>query len=65
VRFVVWGVIPLGGLLGGALGEGLGLRGAMWVAVAGEVAAVLWVVCSPLRKMRDLPTVEKAGAPTA
>ena len=48
VRFVVWGTIPLGGLLGGGLGEGLGLRGAMWVAVAGEVAAVLWVVCSPL-----------------
>jgi MFS family permease len=65
VRFVVWGVIPLGGLLGGGLGEGLGLRGALWVAVTGEVAAVLWVVCSPLRRMRDLPTMEKANAPTA
>jgi predicted MFS family arabinose efflux permease len=62
VRFVVWGTIPLGGLLGGALGEGLGLRGAMWVAVAGEVASVLWVVCSPLRHMRDLPTEAKSGS---
>ncbi|MET8848690.1 MFS transporter [Amycolatopsis sp. NPDC004625] len=65
VRFVVWGTLPLGGLLGGALGEGLGLRGAMWVAVAGEVASVLWVVCSPLRKMRDLPTEAKTGSGAA
>ncbi|MEV4054308.1 MFS transporter [Amycolatopsis sp. NPDC049688] len=62
VRFVVWGTLPLGGLLGGGLGEWLGLRGAMWVAVAGEVASVLWVVCSPLRHMRDLPTEAKSGS---
>ncbi len=65
VRFVVWGTIPLGGLLGGGLGEGLGLRGAMWVAVAGEAASVLWVVCSPLRRMRDLPTAAKTGSEAA
>ncbi|MGW3959705.1 MFS transporter [Amycolatopsis sp. NPDC005003] len=64
-RFVVWGTLPLGGLLGGALGEGLGLRGAMWVAVAGEAAAALWVVCSPLRHMRDLPTEAKSGSTAA
>ena len=46
VRFVVWGMIPLGGLLGGALGEGLGLRGALWVAVAGEVAAAVLGACA-------------------
>ncbi|WP_410609250.1 MFS transporter [Amycolatopsis sp. lyj-109] len=65
VRFLVWGTIPLGGLLGGVLGEGLGLRGAMWVAVAGEAASALWVVCSPLRKMRDLPTEAKSSSPAA
>ncbi|WP_206792280.1 MFS transporter [Amycolatopsis sp. MtRt-6] len=65
VRFVVWGTMPLGGLLGGGLGEWLGLRGAIWVALAGEVASVLWVVCSPLRHMRDLPTEAKTGSPAA
>ncbi|WP_033293386.1 MFS transporter [Amycolatopsis jejuensis] len=55
VRFVVWGTMPLGGLLGGALGEWLGLTGALWTAMAGQVAGALWVVCSPLRHLRDLP----------
>ncbi|WP_181771087.1 MFS transporter [Amycolatopsis pittospori] len=56
VRFVVWGMLPLGGLLGGVLGEAIGIRGTLWVAVAGETAALLWVVFSPLRKLRDLPS---------
>ncbi|MEU4673351.1 MFS transporter [Amycolatopsis sp. NPDC023774] len=65
VRFLVWGTMPLGGLLGGALGEGLGLMGALWTAVIGQLAAALWVVCSPLRHMRDLPVGEKAVAAPA
>ncbi|MFF0146283.1 MFS transporter [Amycolatopsis sulphurea] len=65
VRFVVWGAMPLGGLLGGALGEGLGLTGALWVAMAGQTAGALWVVCSPLRRMRDLPVAEKEAQETA
>ncbi|MFJ1764144.1 MFS transporter [Amycolatopsis sp. NPDC088138] len=65
VRFVVWGTIPLGGLLGGALGEWLGLRTAVWVAVGGTISAVLWVVFSPLRHMRDLPTTAKTGSGAA
>ncbi|WP_199730392.1 MFS transporter [Amycolatopsis panacis] len=65
VRFVVWGAMPLGGLLGGALGEGLGLTGALWVAMAGQMAGALWVVCSPLRRMRDLPVAGKEAPETA
>lgn len=65
VRFVVWGAMPLGGLLGGALGEGLGLTGALWVAMAGQMAGALWVVCSPLRRMHDLPVAEKETPETA
>lgn len=59
VRFVVWGAMPLGGLLGGALGETVGLTGALWIAVIGELCGALWVLCSPLRRMRDLPVSEK------
>ncbi|QFZ17486.1 MFS transporter [Saccharothrix syringae] len=49
IRFVVWGALPLGGLVGGALGEGIGIRSTLWVAMAGQAAALLWVVLSPLR----------------
>lgn len=55
VRFVVWGITPLGGLAGGALGEVAGLRGTVWIATAGETLALLWVICSPLRHQREIP----------
>ncbi|MFC5287730.1 MFS transporter [Actinokineospora guangxiensis] len=55
VRFIVWGTLPLGGLLGGVLGEWVGVRETVWVAVIGWAAAALWVVLSPLRALRDLP----------
>ena len=60
IRFLVWGTIPLGGLLGGALGELLGLRATLLVAGAGMVVAPLWLVASPLRRLRELPS-EVAG----
>ena len=63
IRFLVWGTIPLGGLLGGALGELLGLRGALLVAAAGTILAPVWLLLSPLRGLRDLPTAEPADTP--
>ncbi|MFC7613825.1 MFS transporter [Actinokineospora soli] len=62
VRFIVWGTLPLGGLLGGTLGTWLGIRTTVWVAAFGCAAAALWVVLSPLRKLRDLPDPEPATA---
>lgn len=62
VRFVVWGVVPLGSLLGGWLGSSFGVRPTLWVAVAGTVLAALPVVLSPLLRMRDLPTPDHAAA---
>ena len=64
VRFLVWGTLPLGGLIGGVLGEWLGIRGALWVAMAGQSVAVAWVLASPLRTMRDLPQTDEPADPT-
>jgi MFS family permease len=58
IRFLVWGTLPLGGLLGGVLAELLGSRGALWVGMGGQLLAVVWVLASPLRTMRDLPRTE-------
>lgn len=55
IRFLVWGTLPLGGLLGGVLGEAIGLRNTLLVAAAGSCLAFLWLVTSPLRTMRELP----------
>ena len=60
MRFLVWGTMPLGALLGGLLGTWIGLRPTLWVSQVGEVLAVGWVVASPLRNMRDLPALNSA-----
>jgi MFS family permease len=54
-RFVNYGVRPLGALIGGALGSAIGLRPTLWIATAGAVAGVLWLVPSPVPALRELP----------
>jgi MFS family permease len=55
MRFLVWGTLPLGGLLGGLLGTVLGVRNTLWVAGACGTLAILWLLFSPIRPMRDFP----------
>ncbi|MEX2984066.1 MFS transporter [Streptomyces sp. C36] len=57
--FVNYGTIPLGALLGGALGTVLGLRAAMWITTAGVPLAGLVLLLSPVRRARDLPTCRR------
>ncbi|WP_394434323.1 MFS transporter [Streptomyces sp. SGAir0957] len=61
--FVNYGTIPLGALLGGVLAEALGLRPAMWVAVALLPLCGLILLASPMRRRRDLPTVTADAGP--
>jgi MFS family permease len=56
MRFLVWGTMPLGGLLGGVLGELFGVRTALLIAAAAACLAFLPVFLSPLRTMQTLPT---------
>ncbi len=58
-RFVVWGVIPLGGLAGGALGSHLGLRETMWIGAVGSSFAFLWVLFSPTRHVVEIDDAEE------
>ena len=55
MRFIVWGVMPLGALLGGALATWFGLRAAIWVGAIGMSLAVLPVLLSPVRTLRKMP----------
>jgi MFS family permease len=56
MRFIVWGVIPVGTLLGGALGTWIGLRPAMWIGAGGATLAFLPVLFSSVRSVREVPT---------
>jgi MFS family permease len=54
------GVLLLGILLGGALGETLGLRGTLVIAACAMLLAALWLAASPVRgvrvsSVRDVP----------
>ena len=55
MRFIVWGTIPLGTLVGGALASWIGLRETIVVGALGGGLAVLWIVFSPQRHLRDMP----------
>ncbi|MFI9258188.1 MFS transporter [Streptomyces sioyaensis] len=53
--FLNYGTLPLGALLGGALGSALGVRPAMWIMTAGVPLAALILLFSPIGRVRDLP----------
>ncbi|WP_327064768.1 MFS transporter [Kitasatospora sp. NBC_01302] len=55
-RFIAWGPLPLGALIGGWLGDEVGLRPTLWITAATFVLALLWVAFSPVRGLKDFPT---------
>ncbi|QMU70658.1 MFS transporter [Streptacidiphilus sp. P02-A3a] len=66
MRFLVWGTMPVGGLLGGVLGSAIGVRPTLLVAAVGASLAFLPVLLSPLRRARTLPSAqdqEPSGQP--
>jgi hypothetical protein len=55
IRFIVWGSMPIGTFIGGALAQATSIRLVLWVGVAGAVVAALPVVFSPLLTMGAMP----------
>ena len=55
-RFVVWGTIPLGSLVSGALASTIGLRPTMFVGAIGCTLAAIPIALSPVRHVQELPT---------
>jgi Na+/melibiose symporter-like transporter len=62
MRFLVWGTMPLGGLIGGVLGGVVGVRETVVIGMAGECLTFLPVFFSPLRTMRELPRGDEREA---
>jgi MFS family permease len=57
MSFIAGAVVPLGGLLGGGLGETIGLRPTLLLAALGEIFTVLWLLLSPMRSLREQPAL--------
>ena len=50
-----YGVRPIGSLIGGALGTAIGMRSTLLLAAVGGMAGFLWLLPSPLLRLRALP----------
>jgi MFS family permease len=60
MRFMVWGTMPIGALLGGILGSNgaLGLRPTLYVGAIGQLISFVPVALSPVRSIRGMPDPE-------
>jgi MFS family permease len=57
-RFVVWGVIPVGGVVAGVLAETIGLRETIVVGSLGGLLAVVPILASPIRSLGRMSELE-------
>jgi MFS family permease len=63
MRFIVWGTIPPGALVGGALGTWVGLRETIAIGAIGAGSSFLWILLSPQRHLREMPEPVEDSAP--
>ncbi|MGW6412792.1 MFS transporter [Streptomyces vinaceus] len=55
LRFLMWGTVPLGAFVGGAVADASGTRAALWICAVGFLLVPVPLLLSPLRRMRELP----------
>jgi MFS family permease len=66
MRFIVWGTIPAGAIIGGVLGSLIGLQATIVVGALGGLIAFLPVALSPVRHIVTMPEpVEDVAAEAA
>lgn len=57
-RFLTYGAIPIGALMGGALAETVGVRNAIALGAAGFLIALVVLILSPMRSLVTLPNAD-------
>lgn len=57
---IVRGVVPVGAMIGGYLGEQMGLRGALYVFAGGMAAGVVWLLLLGVWRIQELPELTDA-----
>jgi MFS family permease len=61
MRFLARGAFPIGSLTGGGLGAMIGVPLTLVVATCGLLLAFVWLLLSPVRTLRAMPTRTPAG----
>ena len=51
MRSLNWSTVAAGALIGGTLGEQLGLVPTLLLGISGSLLSAGWVICSPLRSL--------------
>lgn len=59
---LVYGSMPIGALLAGALGATIGIRTTLWIMLGSLAAAKLLRLIGPIKSSRDLPTAPATAA---
>ncbi len=54
-RLLLFGVAPVGAIAGGLLGAAVGLRTALLIAVIAMMSPMLWLLRSPVFRLREIP----------
>ncbi|HEX7491297.1 MAG TPA: MFS transporter, partial [Candidatus Limnocylindrales bacterium] len=60
MRFIVWGTMPLGSIIGGLLATFLPLRTTILIGAVVSSLAFLWVLASPVRTLREIPKAARS-----
>ena len=55
MRFIVWGTIPIGSILGGFLGGVIGLHETIWIGAIGGLFVFLPILLSPVPSLKRIP----------
>lgn len=55
IQFIGIGATLTGSLLGGFLGEMVGVRSTLFIGACGTLLSMFWLVCSPIRRLRVIP----------
>ena len=62
VRWIVWGTMPLGALIGGALGTAIGVRPTLWIGADRQLGGPLLGLLLPAAADARCPAAARARA---
>lgn len=64
MRFIVWGTMPIGSILGGVISTATSVSVAIWLGAIGSFIAVIPLLITPVHTLKDMPAaVDDSATP--